>query len=377
MAKDLHARPFDESTLQKLNIFEQYTKTWLPTFIMLPYCPKIYIFDFFAGPGYSSIKQPGSPIRILRQIDGQFGNILKTNTTVIVYLNEYDLVKSQQLKKSVSDYISSNRQLSLLQDKKLLKVVVAQKDISEIFPQLKKGLGSAPALMFFDQYGVKFLSDDYIIPLLNSSTTDFLFFVSSSFVSRFGNEDAFKKHLNIDMEVIRSKPYQFIHRALLEELRSKIPTYSNMRLYPFSIKKGKNIYGIIFGTSHLRGADKFLEVAWKENNQNGEANFDINDDSTKSQPNLFSDDPNFVELPKIASFQNQLEQLILQRNIMNNVDVYIYTINCGHLPKHATEVVKKLKKNGIISYDSRSPLVTYQATHVDKRIIQYIKNESH
>lgn len=34
MQKDLHEKPFDEGTLKKLDIFEAYTKQWLPTFIM-------------------------------------------------------------------------------------------------------------------------------------------------------------------------------------------------------------------------------------------------------------------------------------------------------------------------------------------------------
>lgn len=46
MRKDLHAKPFDEGTLKKLEIFELYTREWLPTFLMSEY-ETIYIFDFF------------------------------------------------------------------------------------------------------------------------------------------------------------------------------------------------------------------------------------------------------------------------------------------------------------------------------------------
>ena len=47
MQKDLHEKPFDEGTLKKLDIFEAYTKQWLPTFIMNNYESDIYIFDLF------------------------------------------------------------------------------------------------------------------------------------------------------------------------------------------------------------------------------------------------------------------------------------------------------------------------------------------
>ena len=44
MQKDLHEKPFDEGTLKKLDIFEAYTKQWLPTFIMNNFESDIYIF---------------------------------------------------------------------------------------------------------------------------------------------------------------------------------------------------------------------------------------------------------------------------------------------------------------------------------------------
>ena len=50
-AKNLHDHPFDEGTITKLEIFEAYTKEWLPVFVMSPY-KHICIFDLFAGPGY-------------------------------------------------------------------------------------------------------------------------------------------------------------------------------------------------------------------------------------------------------------------------------------------------------------------------------------
>jgi hypothetical protein len=49
--KDLHEEPFDESTIAKLEIFEDYAQAWIPTFVMQG-IPTINIFDFFAGTGY-------------------------------------------------------------------------------------------------------------------------------------------------------------------------------------------------------------------------------------------------------------------------------------------------------------------------------------
>ncbi len=69
-------------------------------------------------------------------------------------------------------------------------------------------------------------------------------------------------------------------------------------LYPFSLKKStnENIYGLVFCTHDLLGLDKFIAKAWKRNNLNGEANFNIERDyinSNKDQLNL-----NFQLQPK-------------------------------------------------------------------------------
>ena len=50
--KDLHEKPFTEETITKLNIFEDYAKVWIPTFVMSPWCAELNIFDFFARTGY-------------------------------------------------------------------------------------------------------------------------------------------------------------------------------------------------------------------------------------------------------------------------------------------------------------------------------------
>ena len=62
---DLHTKPFDEQTLTKLELFEDYAKEWIPTFVMSSH-HIICVFDFFAGPGYDKNHVAGSPIRILR-----------------------------------------------------------------------------------------------------------------------------------------------------------------------------------------------------------------------------------------------------------------------------------------------------------------------
>jgi three-Cys-motif partner protein len=70
--KDHHIKPYDEGTLNKLEIFERYVQNWIPTFIMQPRIAEINIVDFFSGLGYDSEGKKGSPIRTLDKIDSFF-----------------------------------------------------------------------------------------------------------------------------------------------------------------------------------------------------------------------------------------------------------------------------------------------------------------
>lgn len=114
---DLHSKPFDRSTIAKLEIFEDYAQAWIPTFVMQGR-PSIHIFDFFAGTGYDKLGVKGSPIRILDKINSQVGNVFKNNTTIVVHLNEFEPNKREQrkfelLKESCSTFLKANKSLEM------------------------------------------------------------------------------------------------------------------------------------------------------------------------------------------------------------------------------------------------------------------------
>ncbi len=368
MRKDLHAKPFDEGTLKKLEIFELYTREWLPTFLMSEY-ETIYIFDFFAGTGYDKAHKPGSPIRILSEIKKQIGNVFKSKTKLYLIFNEFDKEKYALLKESCDNYVNSEPELLRAHSMQLLNYKVVNKDFAELFQKEITKIKQYPSLVFLDQNGVKFISDEYFLPLVNSHCTDFLYFVSSSYVKRFGNTEEFKHSISIDLKQLENKPTTWIHRNILDELRKRIPKGNKTRLYPFSIKKGRNVYGIIFGASHPRAVDKFLSTAWKENTINGEANFDIDDDKNNGQPDLFG----YVKFTKIMQFQASLRKKILSKELISNKDVYKYTLEHGHIPAHAVDELKKMKKEGLVNF-GKSPLINYLQVYQKKNIINYTIN---
>ncbi|MDQ6812177.1 MAG: hypothetical protein M3040_00325 [Bacteroidota bacterium] len=236
-----------------------------------------------------------------------------------------------------------------------------------LFPKLLPEIKKHPSLIYLDQNGIKFLSEKYFLELEKTEQTDFLYFVSASYFWRFGESKEFKVHLDIDMAAAKKDPYNFIHRNIIAQLRKKLPVNTKLKLYPFSLKKGPNVHGIIFGASHPRAVDKFLSIAWKRNETNGEANFDIDNDAQKSQLQLFAD----KKLTKIEEFKQNVREKVLHKEITNNFALLDYVYNEGHLGSHAAECLKQMKKQGEVNYEGLSPLVTYENVYKKQNKIEY------
>jgi three-Cys-motif partner protein len=307
--KDLHEEPFDDSTIAKLEIFQDYAKAWIPTFVMQPRVSTICIFDFFAGTGYDKNEVSGSPIRILEEIKKQIGNIFKQKVKIKVYLNEFEPEKKYQkkfelLNQACSEYLENNQDV-----KRAIEIIYFNEDFENLFSKLIPSIKQFPSLVYLDQNGIKYLSDKYLLELEKLKQTDFLYFVSSSYFLRFGNKPEFKEHVDIDMSLARKDPYKCIHRNIIEQLRRKLPSNTDLKLYPFSLKKGSNIYGIIFGASHLRAVDKFLSIAWRRNGINGEADFDIDEDFAKMQDDMFD-----KKLTKIDQFKENVRSMVFRQS---------------------------------------------------------------
>ena len=368
--KDLHDSPFDESTIAKLEIFQDYTQAWIPTFVMQGQVSEIHIFDFFAGTGYDKNGIPGSSIRILTKVQEQKGYLFQKQVNIVIHLNEFEPNKKKQqkfdqLQASCVEFMEKDSSLS-----NRITINYYNEDFETLFPKLLPHIEKYPSLVFLDQNGIKFLSEKYFLELEKTTQTDFLYFVSSSFFWRFGESNEFKIHLDIDMDLAKRQGYKQIHRTITDQLRKKLPANTKLRLYPFSLRRGANIHGIIFGASHPRAVDKCLDIGWKRNGENGDANFDIDDEAGKVQLDIFEGQ----KLTKLQSFKKEVETKLLNKEISTNAELLAFTYGSGHTPKHAADCIKELKKAGKLNYEGKSPLVNYVNVHKNKKLVRYTIN---
>ncbi|MHB2155002.1 three-Cys-motif partner protein TcmP [Calditrichota bacterium GD2] len=356
---DLHKKPFTEETITKLEIFEKYLEAWLPVFIHSPNFSEVFICDFFAGQGTDINGIYGSPLRIMNIIEEYQIMIIRHNLKINLILNEYNKRKLEKLKIIVE---RKREELTRLKDHLLIEY--HNQDFKRLFDLKKEELRETANLMILDQNGIKQVTEEIFLELDSFSTTDFMFFISSSYFKRFAK--TFKELFpRFDIQKIKKANFTEIHRVILEEYKNLLPKNSKIKLYPFSIKKGPNIYGIIFGSKHPLAVDKFLGIAWNENKLNGQANFDIDEDLKKRQLDLFE-----KKLTKIEEFQTRLEKLILNSSTITNREIYDFTIENGHLPKHSVIVVRKLKKIGKIFYIGQ-PRINYSSCYKENKIVTF------
>ncbi len=359
---DLHDnKEFDAATKTKLDIFESYLTEWLPTFLFSN--PKVNICDFFAGPGTDILGNIGSPLRILNVVKQFESLIVNQNVQINLIFNEYKLRKYTLLKENVE------RQLSLFSGelKRLINIAIYNDDFKQLFQKLSPQLLDGPNLFFFDQNGVKQITIKFIQELENYNRTDYLFFLSSGYFKRFEFKHIFPD-LNIEKKKIQSNE---IHRIIVEKIREALPEHSKTRLYHFSLKKKGNIYGLVFGSMHLLAVEKYLKVAWSKNTINGAANFDI-DSETQQQMDLFF--PNPPKTTKLKKFESNLTAFAKKKKIFTNKEVLLYTLEEGFTPKHAREVLIKLRKSKALKHFSHAKIGYKQAFKDNDTIdFEYIK----
>lgn len=353
--KDINSKIFTDETMLKLDIFRQCFKEWFPVFVYNKYIERIYIYDFFAGSGTDANGNYGSPLILLDEMKGVENKyckeIAKRRKPVFCTFNEYITEKSFLLQQNIDSFIRRcNQQCDLGQC--IYRCTVANMSFEEIIdkPNLRQVLANKNYAKFIllDQYGFKQVNEDIFHLLVDSPKTDFIFFIASSFISRFRHLTAVTAYF--DREKINfdeSKPKE-CHRVIADYFRSLIPNDKEYYLHHFTIKKGANYYGLILGSNHTLGMEKFLSVCWKEDILAGESNCNIENDFVEGT--LFF---NEAETSKKQETKAEIQTFILSGVIKDNISGMKFAMKKGCQPKLFIEVVDSLLNDKRISIEGK------------------------
>lgn len=345
-AEEIEDKPYNEGTLVKLDIFQLYTRAWLPVFTSRPdpHWKRLHLFDFFAGQGRDCEGAPGSPTRILSEVRGRSGEICDKGLKVT--LTACDL-KSDKIV-SLKDYLAKENLVP-----SWLTLDTRDGEFAKLFEHYLPILRDpdTACLVFLDQYGFKEIDSKVFTALTACPVTDILFFISTQHLHRFADHPTVRSYMELD----RAGDHYHAHRVILDWYRSQIPQGTEYYLAPFSFRKGSNIYSLIFGSRHPRGMEQFLGVAWQKDKLNGEADYDINrEDFRDFEPYLPMLDM-FAKPKKKQIFEAALEKAIREGLLSTETALYLFCLENGMLPAHASPVLAKLNKAGVIECDFRSP----------------------
>lgn len=372
MAKNINKSAFDDATKLKLNIFGECFEEWLPVFNNDLYTKKVYIFDFFAGSGTDAENNLGSPLILLDKAKGKDRKYcLKAQKEIKFIFNEGLKDKSIELGENVENYIRNckiqNNCNDCVYDYKIenfnFKEFFFDQQINSILKNNEYG-----KFILLDQYGFKEIDDEIFKQLISFPKTDFIFFISSSFIKRFSEHPNITKYIDTSKIKFKDKKPNEIHRAIADYFRDLIPHGKEYYLHHFSIRKEKkkgNYYGLIFGSNHTLGMEKFLKVCWKYDKLSGEANYNI--DNNFEANSLFAAlDQNI----KKDTVKKEMREKVLKAEISNNIAGLKYAMLKGCEPKLFTETIQELEKEGKLEKDGDK---NYSSTNIHKAKIYQIK----
>ena len=199
--------------------------------------------------------------------------------------------------------------------------------------------------MYLDPF--RFIIDsDLLNKLINVPSADFICFVPSFYLKRFPDTPAFNKYVDAQQIDIKNAKAVHCHRLIASYYNSLIPKDKEYYIGCFSVRKDSGYFGLIFGSNHTLGAEKFQKICWKFDELTGEADYNIDRELTYGdQGVLFEED----KIPlKIKQFNLDLENEIKSGKIKTDVDAYKYALNKRCLVKHAAQKLKALMSEGKI-----------------------------
>jgi len=345
MSRNFHDQKFDAGTLVKLDIYRRYLQSWLPVFIQSQKLGQaINVFDFFAGPGSDKSGADGSPVIAVRTALEYSEKLIQKNKKVFFYFFDAGKRKTAALRENLKEAVG--------QEHSPIRVSIECKPFSDALAASLPTIKSGCNLIFVDQCGIKQVTPEIFRALTSCPRTDLLFFSASSYLRRFAGTKEFLAHLDLNVSEVNAIPHSEIHRFVAGHYKAIArKVQSDYYVAPFSIKKDSNIYGLIFGSGHLLGLDKFLRVCWEIDSERGEANYDIDGDGSGPTPFIF---PEWNTPGKLRRFREDLRKKLLDGQLRTDADVNRFALESGFLGSQAREVVTEMFRKGCLAMRKKS-----------------------
>lgn len=337
----------------KVKLYVKYLAVYLNIIERVEYIEKIFLFDLFAGEGIYDDGKKGSSIQCVETIKRHyFSNGNKTKDIMLI-LNDIGISKIEKGKKKIDrvkefiekEFVPTN-----------VKIKYYSIDYNDIVKHLIRHLNhignSQRALVFIDPWGYKDIHPEEIKLILMNGKTELLLFMPIYFMYRFANKavtEGFEGGESLErffQELFENNiPNTKNVYSFILDIKNRFQKYLQMKyIDTFFIERDVNsVFCLFFFTNNKVGYKKMVQTKWNIDREKGKG-FKINDTG-----DLFSESES-------TGFQANLTDYIVSSAGKTNIEINEYTYENGFLPRHASNIIKKLIKEDridIIAQDSK------------------------
>jgi three-Cys-motif partner protein len=338
-------KPLPPHSEAKIKLLKAYMEAYLGVIGNDPHTDRIFLADLFCGPGSYLDDKVGSPVEIGRMLAAMHNRNPRAPITEFLFND----VKSSNVE-NVESYL---RPIEAKHPK--IKLIPSVKNAASLLPYLlaeqHTNAPNSKRFYFVDPFGYSQISLQEVFSLLKVKGSELLLFQPSSFMFRFsekGTPEALSSYLE---ELSQGTPWPqgLTIMEYIQHIKKLFRQKLNRSHYvdSFSIQKDANtVFCLFFFTMHIRGFEKMLEAKWRFNGDTGQG---WHYTSAYGVDELFSQ-----SIPQTQILQYAIENL-LASGPATNLDIYRSTLEMGFLPKHSTEILSSMQKEGRIEVEPKPP----------------------
>jgi three-Cys-motif partner protein len=344
-----------EHSEAKVRLLAVYLRSYLSILTNSKFVNSVDVYDLFCGRGVYENHGEGSPLVILREINGIIeGRLAKGQRLPMINCHFFD--EEHEHIESVSGAIADRH----LHKSDFVNLEIERKKYEDSLGSiLKRGRSPQKKLFtFIDPYGYSDVRVNDIGGLLNIGG-EVLLFLPAQFLYRFENfpPGALKQLITDVSQGERWHPTKNVGEFVFQ-LRNRFREYFGNGTFVsnFLIEKDpQTVFCLFFFTRHALGHAKMVDAKWK-----------IDDDAGRGW--------SFRKIPRQENLIPGLETLELEEEIYNfirdkprnNCEMYDFVVNVNEHPQsHAKKVCKSLIAKGKINVEGLgSPLPNRDAFYI-------------
>jgi three-Cys-motif partner protein len=347
-------------TKAKLELYKNYLDKYLAILGAATWINKINIFDIFCGTGIYNDGKAGSPVLAFETIERnrEFcrGKGWRPKP-ILLCVNDGN---PQHVEKVQRLLTALNKDICELD----FNTLSAKEMLQQVKTKIKKQRSNERNLIFIDPYGYQDIHKEDLIGLLNTRKTEVILFLPIAHMYRF-KKIAVEDYENPSFVKLREFIYDFFppEHSIREGQEMDIFQFINYLQEAFLFKGffystsfyiqryRSNYYAVFFISPNILGFEKIIEVNWELDPDAGQG-FDLpkkKDIIHKKQIDMFEELGYLQENIKKSKRMQELEDIIIRflsdSPPKNNQEMYRHVLENGFLPKHAKQILQKLRED--------------------------------